>query len=91
MKYKAILRPSFKKCPFAPLSQLEGTCFSCVPESTSSDLMRLRIVRVQMKNFIKSRLIKANAVCHLTLAILIQLNCNESEIYVVVVLLLTAL
>ena len=39
MKYKAILRPSFKKCLFAPLQTISvGRDFFHVPESTSSDL-----------------------------------------------------
>ena len=39
MKCKAILRPSFKKCLFAPLHTISvGRDFFHVPESTSSDL-----------------------------------------------------
>ena len=40
MKYKAILRPSFKKCLFAPVHTISvGKDFYFhVPESTSSDL-----------------------------------------------------
>ena len=39
MKYKAILRPSFKKCLFAPLHTIPvESDFFHVPESTSSDL-----------------------------------------------------
>ena len=38
MNYKAILRPSFKKCLFAPLQTISvGRDFFHVPESTSSD------------------------------------------------------
>ena len=38
MKYKAILRPSFKKCLFAPLQTISvGRGFFHVPVSTSSD------------------------------------------------------
>ena len=42
--------------------------------------------------FIMSSLVKANTVFHITLAVLTLLNCNQSLIYVVVVvvLLLTA-
>ena len=40
MKYKAILRPSFKKCLFAPLHTIsvESDLLFHVPENTSSDL-----------------------------------------------------
>ena len=40
MKYKAVLRPSFKKSLFAPLHTISvgRDCFFHVPESTSSDL-----------------------------------------------------
>ena len=43
MKYKAILRPSFKKCLFAPLQTISvGRDFLFhVPESTSSDLIAI--------------------------------------------------
>ena len=40
-----------------------------------------------MKIFIKSSLVKDNAVGHLTLAVLPLLNCNQTLIYVVVVVL----
>ena len=39
MKYKAILRPSFKKCLLAPLHTISvGRDFFHLPEGTSSDL-----------------------------------------------------
>ena len=40
MKYKAIFRPSFKKCLFAPLHTIsvERNFLFLVPESTNSDL-----------------------------------------------------
>ena len=40
MKYKAILRPSFKTCLFAPQHTIsvESDLFFHVPENTSSDL-----------------------------------------------------
>ena len=79
MKYKAILRASFKKCLFAPLHTISvGRNFSHVPESTNSGFNALPIVQVQMVIFIKSSLVKANTVCHLSLAVLTLLNCNQS-------------
>ena len=39
MRYKTILRPSFKKCLFAPLYTISvGRDFFHVPESTCNDL-----------------------------------------------------
>ena len=48
-----------------------------MPESTSSDLNAVANI-TQMVIFIKSSLGKANTVCHLTLAVLTLLNCNQS-------------
>ena len=76
MNYKAILRPSLKKCLFAPLQTISvARDFFHVLVAT---LTPLRIVQVQMVIFIKSSLVKANTVCHLTLAVLTLLNCNQS-------------
>ena len=50
--------------------------------------MPLQIVQAQMKIFIKSRLVKVNTICYLTLAVLTLFNCYPDLINVVVVVVL---
>ena len=79
MKYKAILRPAFKKFLFAPLHTISvgrNLLFMCQKVLVAILKMPLQIVQAQMKIFVKSSLVKANTVCHLSLAVLTLLNCN---------------
>ena len=74
MKYKAILRPSFKKCMFAPLHTISvGRDFFHVPESTSSDLNAVANSEGPDGNIHKEQCGQG----HLTLAVLTLLNCKK--------------
>ena len=55
-----------------------GKDFFHVPESTSSDLNAVANSAGPDENIHKSSLVKANTVCHLTLAVLTLLSCNQS-------------
>ena len=79
MKYKAILRPSFKSVCLlhCRLSQLEVTFFH-VPESTSSDLNAVANSIGPDGNINEEQSGQGQHCLHLTLAVLTLLNCNQS-------------